>query len=65
MKRVFSAEDIHKEPVRPIEDELNIERVKDELRQDKVKDILIKKNKVMMARNIPSYLKTYVHALKL
>jgi uncharacterized protein (UPF0147 family) len=28
------------------------------------KDIIVKKNKVVNSKNIPSHLKTYVHALK-
>lgn len=60
MKRVFSAEDIHREPDLPDEDELDVDKVKADLREQKARDILIKKNKIMMARNIPQSLKTYV-----
>lgn len=64
MKRVFSAEDIDREPKKPDEDQLNIHKVKDQLKQQRIRDIQVKKNKIFIARNIPSHLKTYVHALK-
>lgn len=49
------------EPGLPQEDELSLERVRDEMKaQQRVREVLIKKNKILMARNIPNHLKSYV-----
>ncbi len=67
LKRVFSAEELNTEPRVPEENLLNEEKIKDELRElrgEKIaKDIIVKKNKIINAKNIPSHLKTYVHSL--
>lgn len=55
------------EPRVPDEDIIDFDKIKDQIREARgektQKDIIVKKNKVMNAKNIPSHLKTYVHSL--
>ena len=68
LKRVFSAQELNTEPRIPDEDLIDVDKIKDQIKEargDKItKDIIVKKNKVVNSKNIPSHLKTYVHALK-